>query len=100
MNLALLLDCTLVGPAVISVSNGTELIVYGGYHRQGISDGSDDDDDDDDNYEDVSNDLSYEKDGTSEIWKFSFAHNWTCIGNMMIDRWTHLVFPIKDVRCP
>lgn len=80
-------DCNLVSPAVVPVNNGTELIVYGGYFRHGSSD------DDDDN-------LSYEKDGTSEIWKFSFAQNWTMIGNMNIDRWTHLVFPIKDVRCP
>ena len=73
------------------------MIVYGGYHSLIVSDDGGDDDGDD--YGD-SNDLNYEKDGTSEVWKFSFAQNWTNIGNMMIDRWTHLVFPIKDVRCP
>ena len=61
------------GSQMISVNRGSELILYGGFAGQYLSD----------------------------IWKYVVEDDtWVQIGNMTESRYGHLVIPVTNIKCP
>jgi hypothetical protein len=61
------------GSQMISVDDGSELILYGGFAGEYLSD----------------------------IWKYSVQDDsWAQVGNMTTTRYGHLVIPVTAVKCP
>ena len=68
-------DCYTADIRAVSVNDGSALILFGGRRP-------------------------YSGQGTRAIWKYSLKNKeWSNIGNMTTDRWSHAVFPVYGIDC-
>ena len=68
-------ECYTADIRAVSVNDGSELILFGGKRPNSVQ-------------------------GTKGIWKFNLKNDeWSNIGNMTVDRWSHVVFPVYGIDC-